>query len=401
MIQNDGSAAHSTPIGDAPILRGIRVIEVGQVLAAPFAGAIFADLGAEVIKVERVDTGDDARLMGPAFRHGDSLNFHIFNRGKKSVTVDLKSAQGVAALDGLAAQSDVLLHNLRPGAAEALRIDGATMCERHPHLVYCEISAFGHTGPMTLRPGYEPLLQAYSGLSSSNGAPDSPPIRVGPSICDLGSGMWAVIGALALLQRRTVTGRGGIVNASLLETALVWNAQRGDSFVNMGTMPERHASGHPGFVPYEAFDALDGPFLICCGNDRLFSKLADEIGRPDLAVDERYATNRSRIVNKETLLPELRAILRIVQRDEWIARFLAAGVPCAPILEVPEVLEEPQVKSLGLYQRVKGEDFLLTGLPLSFDGRRPAFNSGAPRLGQHNDELGIGTCPPAAGEAHR
>ena len=371
------------------VLDGVRVLELGQVLAGPFAGAIFADLGAEVVKVERVDGGDDARRMGPAFRHGDALNFQVFNRGKQSVALDLKSGDGLAAFERLAAEADIFIHNLRPGVPKALGIDGPSLCARHPRLIYCEISAFGSAGPMALRPGYEPLIQAFSGLSSTNGGPDDPPLRAGASVCDQGTGMWAVIGALAMLHRRQGTGRGGILSASLLETALVWNGQKADAFVNEGRLPDRHRSGHPGFVPYEAFDTADAPLLICCGNDRLFTKLAAELGRPDWPADERFATNRARLAHKAALLAELEPLLRQRPRAEWTARLEAAGVPCAPIHTVPEALAHPQVQALGVLQAVPGEDFRLTALPFTIDGERPALHAGAPRLGEHNALHGI------------
>jgi formyl-CoA transferase len=170
-------------------LHGLRVIELGQILAGPFAGAIFADLGAEVLKIERVDGGDDGRRMGPVFRGGDALNFHLFNRGKKSLALDLKSEAGLAAFERLVASADILIHNLRPGVTQDMGIDGPSLCQRHPRLIYGEISAFGHTGPMQFRPGYEPLLQAFSGLSSTNGGPDDPPMRLGASVVDQGTGM--------------------------------------------------------------------------------------------------------------------------------------------------------------------------------------------------------------------
>ncbi len=375
------------------VLAGVRVLELGQVLAGPFAGAIFADLGAEVIKIERLAGGDDARQMGPAFRHGDALNFQIFNRGKQSVALDLKSAEGLAAFERLAGEADVVIHNLRPGVPTKLGIDGVTLCARHPRLVYCEISAFGSSGPMARQPGYEPLVQAFSGLSSTNGGPDDPPMRSGASVCDQGSGMWAVIGALALLQRRQQTGRGGIVQTSLLETALVWNGQKADAYVNEGRMPARDRSGHPGFVPYEAFDTQNGPLLICCGNDRLFVKLAVELGRSDWIADPRFSTNRARLEHKSQLLAELVPLLRARPRAEWISRFEAAGVPAAPIHSVPEALAHPQVQALGILTPVPGEDFSLTGLPLVLDGQRPALHGGAPRLGEHNAQHHIPTVP--------
>ncbi|WP_038216169.1 CaiB/BaiF CoA transferase family protein [Xenophilus azovorans] len=368
----------------AGVLEGVRVLELGQVLAGPFAGAILADLGAEVIKIERTEGGDDARRMGPAFRYGDALNFHIFNRGKQSVALDLKSEAGRAHLDRLAAQADVFIHNLRPGVPRALGIDGETLCARHPRLIYGEISAFGATGPMAMRPGYEPLLQAFSGLSSTNGGEGDPPMRSGASMCDQGSGMWLVIGVLALLHRRERTGRGGLLTTSLLETALAWNAQKGDAWANEGRLPQRHRSGHPGFVPYEAFDTADGPLLICCGNDRLFAKLARALGRPGWIDEARFATNRARLAHKAALFEQLEPILRTRTQAEWGELFEAAGVPCAPVHSVPEALAHPQVQALGMLAPVPGADFSLTAMPLCIDGGRPPARGIAPRLGEHN-----------------
>jgi formyl-CoA transferase len=329
-------------------LNGLRVIELGQILAGPFAGAIFADLGAEVLKIERVDGGDDGRRMGPVFRGGDALNFHLFNRGKKSLALDLKSETGLAAFEQLVASADILIHNLRPGVTEDMGIDGPSLCQRHPRLIYGEISAFGHTGPMKLRPGYEPLLQAFSGLSSTNGGPDDPPMRLGASVVDQGTGMWVVIGTLAMLQQRHRTGRGGVLHSSLLETALTWNAQKSEALIHEGREPMRHASGHSGFVPYEAFDTLDGPLLICCGNDRLFAKLAQVVGHAHWAADERFATNRARIAHKETLLHELRAAMRTQSRAHWQDRFLAVGVPCSPVHTVAEALAQEQARAFPI-----------------------------------------------------
>ncbi len=373
----------------AGVLEGVRVLELGQVLAGPFAGAILADLGAEVVKIERVEGGDDARRMGPDFRHGDALNFHIFNRGKQSVALDLKSAEGRAAFERLAGEADIFIHNLRPGVPAKLGIDGPALCARHPRLIYGEISAFGHLGPMARQPGYEPLVQAFSGLSSTNGGPDDPPMRSAASLCDQGSGMWVVIGALALLHRRAQTGRGGILSTSLLETALVWNCQKADAYVNEGRLPVRDRSCHPGFVPYEAFDTQDAPLLICCGNDRLFAKLAAALGRPDWLADERLATNRARLAHKAALLEQLAPLLRTRPRAEWLARLEAAGVPCAPIHSVPEALAHPQVQALGILAAVPGQDFALTALPLTIDGQRPLPCAAAPGLGQHNAAHGV------------
>jgi crotonobetainyl-CoA:carnitine CoA-transferase CaiB-like acyl-CoA transferase len=369
------------------VLDGVRVVELGQVLAGPFAGAIFADLGADVIKVEKPDGGDDARRMGPDFRHGDALNFHEFNRGKKSVTLDLKSPEGVEALHGLLAEADIMLHNLRPGAADVLGIGAQAVTARHPQLIYCEMSAFGHIGPEKLRPGYEPLLQAFGGLSSITGEPDGPPVRMGASVVDQGTGLWTVLGALAMLERRRRTGQGGVVNTSLFETALLWAGQKISAYVNMGKLPERHASGHPNLTPYEAFDAADGPVLVCCGNDRLFAKFAAELGHAEWASDERFSTNRARLKHKALLLPMIAALMRITPRAEWLERLARIGVPCAPVNNIPEVLAEAQTQALGMVQPVPGEDFSLVAMPLSFNGERPRMAGPAPRLGAHNKEI--------------
>jgi formyl-CoA transferase len=363
------------------ILAGIRVVEIGQVLAGPFAGAILADLGAEVVKVEKPGGGDDARTMGPAFRHGDSLTFHEVNRGKSSVVLDLRDAEGIAALHALLADADILIHNLRPGVPDELGIGPETMTARHPRLIYCAMSAFGHVGPLRLRPGYEPLLQAFAGLCSINGAPEGPMARIGASVVDLGTGMWTVIGALAALQRRERTGRGGVINTSLFETALTWAGQRFNAYVNEGRIPERLATGHANLVPYQAFDAADAPLMICCGNDRLFARLAEALGRPDWATDPRFARNRDRLANRAEIVAQIGAVLATATRAEWLGKLTVAGIPNGPMNTIAEVAAEAQTAAIGLMQKVPGEDFSLLGLPISFDGERPAIRAGAPRLG--------------------
>lgn len=370
-------------------LQGVRVLELGQVIAAPFAGAIFSDLGADVVKVERVDGGDDARRMGPAFVRGDALIFHVFNRGKQSVALDLKTPEGIATLHELLAQTDIFIHNLRPGVVQQLGIDAAVLTQRYPRLIYAEISGFGATGPWMNKPGYEPLLQAFSGLSALNGAEGDPPVRSATSLCDQGSGMWVVIGCLSLLHRRQTTGRGGVVQSSLLETAMVWNAQKSDALHNEGRLPERHRSGHPGFVPYEAFDAADLPLLICCGNDRLFAKLAHALGRPEWVDDPRFITNRARLAHKAALMSELMPLLQQQPRQHWMQLLDEAGVPCSPIHTLQEAVSHPQVQALGLMRDVPGDGFQLTALPLLLDGQRPSPKAKAPSLGEHHAKLGV------------
>jgi crotonobetainyl-CoA:carnitine CoA-transferase CaiB-like acyl-CoA transferase len=367
------------------VLQGLRVVELGQVFAAPFAGAILSDLGAQVTKVERVEGGDDARRMGPPSVRGDALNFHIFNRGKRSVTLDLKTSKGLADLHALLEDADVLVHNLRPGVAEQLGVDAAAVTQRHPRLIYAEISAFGAQGPLAHQPGYEPLIQAFSGLSALNGGEGDPPMRSAASVCDQGTGMWLVIGILALLHQRHQTGRGGVVQSSLLETALAWNAQKSDALVNEGRLPQRHRSGHPDFVPYEAFDTADQPLLICCGNDRLFAKLAQALDAPQWVTDPRFATNRDRLAHKAELLAQLQPLLQRQPRDHWLAALEAAGVPCAPVHSLPQAIAHPQTQALRMWSAIEGDGLQLTALPLTIDGERPHPQGPAPALGEHNN----------------
>jgi crotonobetainyl-CoA:carnitine CoA-transferase CaiB-like acyl-CoA transferase len=370
------------------VLSGLKVLELGQMLAGPYAGSILADLGANVIKIERPQGGDDARRMGPAFLDDDSLAFHIFNRGKRSMALDLSLPTDLASFHTLAQRADIVVNNLRPGVSEGFGIDAEALTARYPQLIYCQISAFGHVGPMRMEPGFEPLVQAFSGLSSTNGGPDDPPTRLGASVCDQGTGMWAVIGALSLLTQRGRTERGGIVDLSLLETALAWNAQKADGWTNEGRIPPRHRSGHPMMCPYEAFDTQDAPLLICCGNDRLFTRLASVLGREDWTTDDRYSSNRARLLHKDALLAELSPILSTRPRDHWLQAFRAAGVPSCEIHSVDEALHHPQVQALELMQHVGDTGMLLTALPMSIGGQRPRLGAGAPRLGAHNASEG-------------
>ncbi len=370
-------------------LAGLRVVELGQVLAAPFAGMILADLGAEVVKVEKPDGGDDARRMGPSHRGGDALTFHAFNRGKRSMALDLSVPGGKAALLDLLATADVFVHNLRPDVVERFGIGPEVMTARFPRLVYCELSAFGHKGPKRLDPGYEPLVQAFSGLSSINGFPDRPPVRTGPSVCDLGSGMWVVIGALSALRERERTGRGAALSAALLETALMWANGPVDALVNEDRASARYGTGHPNLVPYQTFATANAPIMVAAGNDRLFAKLVMALGCPELAHDPDFRGNRDRLRNRDVLVARLSAILATRDREHWLGALAAAGVPCSPVHDLAEALAHPQVAALDPMRPVPGSHLRLLGLPLHFDGQRPEPAGPAPALG----EAGRGDAP--------
>lgn len=368
------------------MLQNVRVIEIGQVLAGPYASTILADLGADVIKVEKPNGGDDARHMGAAFQHGDSLHFLDINRNKASVTIDLKTPEGVEQLHELLETADILIHNMRPGVVDALGIDGPSVCARHEQLIYCHISGFGTRGPMRMLPAFEPVAQAFSGMLSINGNPEGPPARVGVSIVDVGTAMWTVIGALTALQRRGITGKGGIVNTSLLETALGWVGPHIAAYLNEGRVPKRLGTAHPHLVPYQTFDAKDGAILIGAGNDRLFARLCGALGAPEWTTDARFAGNRARLENREELIVLINERIGRQPRDVWMAKFNEAGVPCGPVNTIPEVLKNRQVGELNILQEVPETGVTLTGLPISFDGERPTIRSLGPQLGQHNDK---------------
>jgi crotonobetainyl-CoA:carnitine CoA-transferase CaiB-like acyl-CoA transferase len=368
------------------MLDGIRVVEIGQALAGPMAGEVLAHLGADVVKVERPE-GDDARRWGPPFWKDTSPGFLAVNANKRSITVDLKDPEAVAWLTALIGEADVVVQNLRPGTIDELGLGADALTRRFPRLVYCSVWAFGSTGPMRLRPGYEPLLQAFSGLMMMNGDEGGPPTRVGTSILDYGTGLWAAVGVLAALVRRAATGRGCVVDASLYETGLAWLKGHYASYSTSGVVPERHRTGSHRVVPFESFETTTGPIIVAAGNDRLFAKLARVLGRPEWAADSKYATNAARVENKPTLLAEIAAIFRTASKGEWIDRLEAAGVPCAVINTLPDAAATPQAEALGIVQTVPGETYTLIGLPLSFDGVRPAIRRPPPRIGEHDAEV--------------
>ena len=366
-------------------LEGVRVVELAQNLAGPMAAEILAHMGADVIKVERPE-GDDARRWGPPFHQGVSPGFLAVNANKRSITVDLKDRAAVAPLVELIGEADVLVQNLRPGSLEALGLGAGALTARYPQLIYCSVWAFGRTGPLRLKPGYEPMVQAFSGLMTMNGDENGPPTRIGTSILDYGSGMWAAMGVLGALVRRARTGRGGVVETSLFETGLAWLKGHYASFRASGSVPERHRTGSNRVVPFQAFETKTGPLIVAAGNDRLFAKLAAVLGHPAWAKDPRFATNAARVEHKDALLPAIEAIFLARSKGEWIDLLEAEGVPCAVINSLPDAVAHPQAVALDMIQPVPGDDFSLVALPLSFDGARPRIRRAPPGLGEHDGD---------------
>jgi len=368
-------------------LEGIRVVEVAQNLAGPFAAEILAHMGADVVKVERPEGGDDARGWGPPFWRGISPAYLAMNANKRGITVDLKDPQAVAWLADYAARADVLIQNLRPGVVEKLGLGADALMARNPRLIYCSLRAFGIAGPMRLHPGYEPMVQAFSGLMMMNGDEGGPPTRMGTSVLDFGTGMWATIGTLAALLQRQHTGRGCVVDTALLDTGLAWLTGHFASYRVSGEVPQRHRTGSHRVVPFQGFETRNGPLIVAAGNDRLFAKLAQELGHPEWAGDPRFQTNAARFAHRELLLPQIEAIMLTRTKGEWLDRLEQAGIPCAPIHTMPEVLAHEQTAATGMVQPVPGTDFELMGLPISFDGVRPAIRRAPPALGEHNAEI--------------
>lgn len=370
-------------------LEGVTVIEVGQALAGPLAGAIMADMGADVIKVEKPDGGDDARLWGPPFGpDGEtSLYFSSQNRNKRSVTLDLKNAEDVAALHKLCESADILIQNLRPGVVEELGIDGESMLKRHPRLVYCNISAFGREGPLSDRPGFDPLLQAYGGMMSMTGRPNEAPNFCGASINDKATGMFCTIGVLGALRRRDLTGQGCVVDTSLFDTAVHWVEGAVNHFLREGHVTTRHGTGANVIVPYQVFQASDLPLVIAAGNDRLWQKCARVLGHPEWGTHPNFATGRMRVKHKAEVVALVQAEIAKRGRDEWIAALEAEGVPCAAVNDIGELARSEQFAASGIVQTLPVSGVQVVGLPIRFDRTRPRSARPAPALGEHNQEV--------------
>jgi crotonobetainyl-CoA:carnitine CoA-transferase CaiB-like acyl-CoA transferase len=368
-------------------LSGIVVVELGASVAAPAAGQILADLGADVIKIEKAD-GDDARKWGPPFVDGASATFQSLNRNKRSVLCDLRNeSQRAALVRFILDKADVVLQNLRPGQVEALGLGALDLTKRKPELVYCNMGAFGRVGPLSDRPGYDPLMQAFGGIMSAVGEEGRPPVRVGPSIVDVGTALWAVIGIVSALYKRRETGRGSVVDVSLFETAATWMQIYAAQYSACGELPRRDGSGQAAIVPYRAYRTTDGDLVVAAGNNSLFRKLCGVLGHPGWADDPRFRDNADRVAHAKLLYGMIEPEMAKRSSAQWTQLLDAAGVPCAPVQNVGQMLAHEQLKALGLLQQVAGSSIPLLGLPISFDGKRPDAGKAAPALGAHTKEI--------------
>ena len=367
-------------------LSGIRVYEIGTSVAAPFGTWILAALGAEVIKVEPEGRGDDCRHWGPPFWNGTSAMFQALNRDKKSITVDLSNQEDKAWLKNeLVTQADVVLQNMRPGKIAALNLGADDLLKENPTLIYCNIWAFGKTGPMSEKPGYDPLMQAYSGLMGLNGEEGRPPVRIGTSAIDMGTGMWSAIGIISALYKRQSTGEGCVVDTALYETALSWMSYHMAGFHATGELPTPQGSGVQGIAPYQAYECSDGYLVIAAPNNKLFDLLKGVMGNPEWANESRFETNPQRFENKPELNRLMTDILVKETRMYWQTKLDQVGIPNSPIQKVDEVLDDPQTQALGIVQESVEHAMKLVGLPIQFNGLRPPLKNEAPSLGADND----------------
>jgi crotonobetainyl-CoA:carnitine CoA-transferase CaiB-like acyl-CoA transferase len=370
-------------------LAGIRVVDVTSSLAGPTSTQLLAALGADVVKVEPLG-GDHARAWGPPFLDGEGAMFLASNAGKRSLAVDLGHPRGLEALLRLADHSDVLVQSLRPGAAETHGFGVEAVRGRNPRLVYCTIGAFGAVGPLSTQPGYDPLLQAASGIMSVTGENGRPPVRVGVSLIDLGTGVWAALGVISALYERERTGVGRTLDVSLYETALSLLSYQLVGYLGTGEVPGREGSAFAQIAPYQVFPTWDGELMIVAGNDKLFAALCRVLATPGLVSDPRFATNPDRVRNRAALLDLLVARTRTRTTAELLEELVGAGVPASPVHDVGEAARHPQTQALGMLQTLPGgtvEKLVTVAAPLSADGVRVGHRAPPPPLGAHTAEV--------------
>ena len=383
------TAAATLPFVALP-LDGIVVADLTQNVAGPFCTQTLGDMGADVVKVERPGRGDDARAWGPPFWGRESAVFVALNRNKKSLALDLKREGGIEVLKRLLGRADVFVQSLRAGVIDELGLDFTGATRLNPRLVYCAITAFGSEGPLAGLPGYDPLMQAYAGLMSVNGHPGQEPARVGTSIVDMGTGMWAALGIVAALRERDRTGRAVEVTTALFETALMWVSYHAAGFFGDGEVPQPQGSGTAMIAPYQAFPTADGYAMIAAGSDALFRRLADTLGVPELGADPRFVDNPARVRNRDELVRSISTRTQRLKTADLLERLRAAGVPAAPILSVDRVLEEPQTSASGMLVTAphpRLPDYRSIGLPLRWHRQRPGVRRVPPLLGEHSADV--------------
>ena len=369
-------------------LEGLRVLDLSRVLAGPYATMMLADLGADVLKIEHPERGDDTRHWGPPFAGGESAYFLSVNRNKRSAGVDLKDPEGREKVKKLATNADVVVENMRRGALEKLGLGYEALKELNPGIVYCSITGFG-PGPDEDRPGYDFLIQARGGIMGITGFPDGEPTKVGVAIADMVCGLQAAMAVLAALHRRSATGEGARIEVPLFESQLSWLANRAQEYLVSGEDVGRLGNAHPSIVPYQTFDASDKKLALAVGNDVQFKNLCQAVGRPELAGDERFAENPGRVANREELVTILEEEFRKKTADEWVEKIREAGVPCGPVNALADVFSDNHVLGSGMLRDVEhpaAGTLEMLASSILVDGKRLPIRRPPPTLGQHTKE---------------
>ena len=385
-------------------LDGIKVLDLSRVLAGPWCTQILADLGADVVKIERPGVGDDTRTWGPPFlkdEHGHDTDqatyFTSCNRNKRSVTIDMATPEGQALLKKMAAQADILVENFKTGGLRQYGLDYESLRALNPRLVYCSVTGFGHDGPHASRAGYDLMIQATTGMMSITGRPDGEPgggpLRVGVALTDLFTGVYAATAILAAIEVRHRTGEGQHIDMALLDVGMAILANQASAFLNTGVAPQRQGNSHPSLAPYQDFHTKDGAMLLAIGNNGQFARFCEAAGHPEWASDPRFATNTLRVRHREVLIPMMEAVTRTRTTAEWIALLEDKAVPCGPINNIAQAFEDEQVKARGLavtLPRDAGDGISqIAGVasPLRLQGTPPVLRRAPPALGQHTDEV--------------
>lgn len=379
-------------------LTGVRVLELARILAGPWCGQVLADLGADVIKVERKGAGDDTRAWGPPFveghdgKHASAAYFHATNRGKRSIELDFESDDGKRIVRKLAAKSDILIENFKLGGLAKFGLDYKSLAPDNPRLIYCSVTGYGQDGPYAPRPGYDLMAQGMGGIMSITGTPEGKPMRVGIPVSDIFTGVYSAVGILAALAQREKTGKGCYVDTSLLDSTVGVLANQALNYLVSGQVPLRTGNAHPNIVPYQEFPAADGHLMISGGNDGQYAKLCKLLGAPELIDDPKYQNNAGRLQHKDELIAKLSALTSKIKRDELLDKLEAAGIPSGPINDLAQVFADPQVIARGMQierPNAAAKSGKVPGVrtPITFDGWGAAADDGAPQLGQHTAEI--------------
>ena len=385
-------------------LAGLKVLDLSRVLAGPWCTQILADLGADVVKIERPGVGDDTRGWGPPFlKDADGRDTHqstyftACNRNKRSVTIDMATPEGQALLQRMAAQSDIVVENFKTGGLRQYGLDHETLRAANPRLIYCSVTGFGHDGPHAQRAGYDLMIQATSGMMSITGRPDDVPgggpQRVGVALTDLFTGVYASTAILAALEVRHRTGEGQHIDMALLDVGMAILANQASGFLNTGGVPQRQGNSHPSLAPYQDFQTADGAMLLAIGNNGQFARFCEAAGQPEWAADARFATNTLRVQHREVLIPAMQEVTRTRSTADWIALLEDKAVPCGPINNIAQAFDDEQVKARGLavsMPRDAGDGIdRIVGVasPLRLSATPPVLRHAPPALGQHTDEV--------------